>query len=104
VGAGRPPAAGWDVGRVAEDSPPTEGRRARMLKAARARGIPLPTILATVAVVVVVYLLANLVYRLRDVILLIVVAGFIALLLNPPGGAPPAPGTPPPPGAPAPLP
>jgi predicted PurR-regulated permease PerM len=54
-----------------------------MLKAARARGIPLPTILVTVAVVVVVYLLANLVYRLRDVILLIVVAGFVALLLNP---------------------
>jgi predicted PurR-regulated permease PerM len=54
-----------------------------MLKAARARGIPLPTILATVAVVLVVYLLANLVYRLRDVILLIVVAGFVALLLNP---------------------
>jgi predicted PurR-regulated permease PerM len=54
-----------------------------MLKAARARGIPLPTILATVAVVLVAYLLANLVYRLRDVILLIVVAGFVALLLNP---------------------
>jgi predicted PurR-regulated permease PerM len=70
-------------GRVAEDSPPTGGRRARMWSAARARGIPLPTILVTVAVVVVVYVLANLVYRLRDVILLIVVAGFVALILNP---------------------
>jgi hypothetical protein len=54
-----------------------------MWDAARARGIPLPTILATVGVVVVGYLLANLVYRLRDVLLLIVVAGFVALLLNP---------------------
>jgi len=54
-----------------------------MWNAARARGIPLPTILVTVAVVVVVYVLANLVYRLRDVILLIVVAGFVALILNP---------------------
>jgi predicted PurR-regulated permease PerM len=54
-----------------------------MWSAARARGIPLPTILVTVAVVVVVYVLANLVYRLRDVILLIVVAGFVALILNP---------------------
>jgi predicted PurR-regulated permease PerM len=52
-------------------------------KAARARGIPLPTILVTVGVVLVVYLAANLVFRLRDVILLIVVAGFVALLLNP---------------------
>jgi predicted PurR-regulated permease PerM len=59
------------------------GRRARMWSAARARGIPLPTILATVAVVAVAYVAANLVFRLRDVILLIVVAGFIALLLNP---------------------
>jgi predicted PurR-regulated permease PerM len=54
-----------------------------MWKAARARGIPLPTILVTVAVVVVVFLLGNLIFRLRDVVLLIVVAGFIALLLNP---------------------
>ncbi len=54
-----------------------------MWNAARARGIPLPTILVTVAVVVVVYVLANLVYRLRDVILLIVVAGFVTVILNP---------------------
>ena len=41
------------------------------------------TILVTVAVVAVAYLLGKLVYRLRDVILLIVVAGFVALILNP---------------------
>ncbi len=45
--------------------------------------VPLRAILATVAVVVVVYLAGKIVDRLRDVILLLVVAGFIALLLNP---------------------
>jgi predicted PurR-regulated permease PerM len=70
-------------GRVADDSPPPESRRARLFRVAAARGIPLGTILVTVAVVAGTYLLGKLVYRLRDVILLIVVAGFIALLLNP---------------------
>jgi predicted PurR-regulated permease PerM len=54
-----------------------------MWNAARAWGIPLPTILVTVLVVGVAYLAANLVYRLRDILLLIVVAGFVALILNP---------------------
>jgi predicted PurR-regulated permease PerM len=70
-------------GRVADDSPAPDTRRARLMKAAAARGIPLGTILVTVAVVAATYLLARLVYRLRDVILLIIVAGFIALILNP---------------------
>ncbi len=47
------------------------------------RGVPLRAILATVAVVVAVYLAGKLFYRLRDVFLLVTVAGFIALLLNP---------------------
>ena len=69
-----------------EASPPdgTEPtRRARVRRAAAARGVPLPTILATVAVLAVTYLAAKLAYRLRDVLLLMVVAGFIALILNP---------------------
>jgi predicted PurR-regulated permease PerM len=74
---------GCHDGRVAEDPPTIEGRRARVLRAARARGVPLPTILVTVGVVVAVYLLGNLIFRLRDIVLLIVVAGFVALLLNP---------------------
>jgi len=37
----------------------------------------------TVAVLALTYLAAKLAYRLRDVLLLIVVAGFIALILNP---------------------
>jgi predicted PurR-regulated permease PerM len=52
-------------------------------QAAEARKIPLRAILATVGVVVLVYLGAELIDRLRAVILLLVVAGFIALLLNP---------------------
>ena len=44
---------------------------------------PLATILVTVAVVALTYLAGKLAYRLRDVILMIVVAGFLALILNP---------------------
>jgi predicted PurR-regulated permease PerM len=62
---------------------PASTRRARLLSAAAARGIPLPAILVTVAVVAITYLAGRLIYRLRDVILLMLVAGFIALILNP---------------------
>jgi predicted PurR-regulated permease PerM len=59
------------------------GRRARLWSAAAARGIPLPTILVTVAVVVLTYLAGKVAYRLRDIILMIVVAGFFTVILNP---------------------
>jgi predicted PurR-regulated permease PerM len=68
---------------MANDLPPPDTRRARLWRAAQVRGIPLRTILVTVAVVAVTFGLAKLLYRLRDVVLLIVVAGFIALILNP---------------------
>jgi predicted PurR-regulated permease PerM len=58
-------------------------RRAALWSAAEARGVPLPAILTTIIAVILFYLAAMLVYRLREVILLIAVAGFIALLLNP---------------------
>ena len=45
--------------------------------------MPLRTILVVAAVAVVVYLLGKIVYRLRDVLLLILVAAFISVLLNP---------------------
>jgi predicted PurR-regulated permease PerM len=70
-------------GRVHGELPPPDTRRARLWIAAQSRGIPLRAILATVAVVAVVYLGAKLIYRLRDVILLMVVAGFVAVILNP---------------------
>jgi len=45
--------------------------------------VPLRAILVTVAVVILAYLAGKIIDRLRDVILLLVVAGFVALLLNP---------------------
>ncbi len=45
--------------------------------------MPLRAILVTVAVVILAYMAGKIIYRLRDVILLLVVAGFVALLLNP---------------------
>jgi hypothetical protein len=58
-------------------------RRARLRKAAARRGIPLAAIITAVAVVALTYLAGKLLYRLRDVILLMVVAGFVSLILNP---------------------
>ena len=60
-----------------------ESRRDRLWDSAAARGVPLLAILATVGVVVVVFLAGKLIYKLREIVLLMVVAGFIALLLNP---------------------
>src|SRR6266568_4299283 len=60
-----------------------ETRRAALWSAAEARGVPLRAILATIVAVIVFYLAGKVIYRLRDVILIIIVAGFIALLLNP---------------------
>jgi predicted PurR-regulated permease PerM len=59
------------------------GRFARLLKAAERRHVPLLTILTTVAVVAATYLAGLLIYRIRTILLLILVAGFVALLLNP---------------------
>jgi predicted PurR-regulated permease PerM len=59
------------------------GRRARLRRQISWGPVPLGTILATVGVVVVVYLLGKVLYRLGGVVLIMVVGGFIALLLNP---------------------
>jgi predicted PurR-regulated permease PerM len=68
---------------MSDAAPPPDTRRTRLWAAAESRGIPLRTILVTVGVAAAVYFAAKLVYRLRDVLLLMVVAGFIALILNP---------------------
>jgi predicted PurR-regulated permease PerM len=68
---------------VKEQPPPPVGRLARLWRAAELRNVPLRTIVVTVAVVAATYLAAKLVYRIRDILLLIVAAGFVALLLNP---------------------
>ena len=66
-----------------EEPPPPRSRFERLLRDAERRHVPLLTILVTVGVVVAVYLAGKLLYRIKDIVLLIVVAGFIALLLNP---------------------
>jgi len=68
---------------VTDEPPRPEGRLARLWKAADVRHVPLRTILVTVAVVAVAYLAGKLIYRLRDIVLLVLVGGFVALLLNP---------------------
>ena len=64
-------------------TPGPSSRQARLWAAAAARGIPLPAILTTCGVVVAIYLAGKLAYRMRDVLLMILVAGFVAVILNP---------------------
>jgi predicted PurR-regulated permease PerM len=45
--------------------------------------VPLRTILVAILAVAFFYLAGKLIYRLRDVLLIILVAGFIAVILNP---------------------
>jgi len=68
---------------VTDKQPPPDTRLGRLWRASESRGIPLRTILVTALVLVLVYLAGKLIYRLRDVILLVLVAGFVALILNP---------------------
>jgi len=68
---------------MADESAPPRTRRDRLWAAAAERHIPLRAILTTVAVVVLVYLAGKLAYRLRNVILIMLMASFLALLLNP---------------------
>ena len=58
-------------------------RRSRLYARAHVNGVPLKSILTTVFVVVVVYFSFQVLYRLRAVLLLMLVGAFIALLLNP---------------------
>ena len=67
----------------ADEAPAPESRLARLLKAADRRRVPLLTIVTTVAIVAATYLAGKLIYRLRDIVLLILVAGFVSVLLNP---------------------
>jgi predicted PurR-regulated permease PerM len=71
------------IGGVGERVPQNNSRRTRLWAAARSTGIPVGTILASVAAVAAAYLAGKLIYRLRDLVLLFFVAGFVALILNP---------------------
>ncbi|MGD0065881.1 MAG: AI-2E family transporter [Streptosporangiaceae bacterium] len=59
------------------------GRLASLWLSAERRHVPLRTILTTVAVVAATYLLGQLIYRIRDIVLMLLVSGFVAVLLNP---------------------
>ncbi len=77
--------AGPPEGKSAQltSSPPLKTRRERLVEAATARHIPLQAIVATIGLVALAYLTGKLLYIFRDSILLLVVAGFVALVLNP---------------------
>jgi predicted PurR-regulated permease PerM len=66
-----------------ESQGPAGARISRLWRAADRSGVPLRTIVVAVLVVAFFYLAGKLIYRLRDVVLLVLVAGFIALILNP---------------------
>jgi predicted PurR-regulated permease PerM len=55
----------------------------RLWTAAEVRKVPLRTIIAAILAVTVFFLAGKVIYRLKDVLLLLVVAGFLALILNP---------------------
>ena len=59
------------------------GRLARLFEAADRRHVPLRTILVTAGVVVAIYMAAKLMYLLRNIVVLMLVAGFVAILLAP---------------------
>ena len=58
-------------------------RRARIFESAEANHVPLRTILVIVALLATVFVAAELFYRMRDLVILMLVGGFIALVLNP---------------------
>jgi len=58
-------------------------RFGRLWSAAEVRRIPLRTIIVAILAVAFFFLAGKLIYRLRDVLLLLLVAGFLALILNP---------------------
>lgn len=73
--------AGEGPGTAHEGS--TRNRRDRLRRSVSWGPVPLGTILVTVAIVVAVYLLGKVLYRLGDILLIMVVGGFVALVLNP---------------------
>jgi predicted PurR-regulated permease PerM len=66
-----------------ETPPPLNSRRDRIRKSAGANHVPLRAILVAVTIVSGAFLVGKLLYRLRDVLILMAVGGFIALVLNP---------------------
>ena len=72
-----------ETGEPGAEKPRPSSRHERLRSAAAERGIPLGTILTTCGIVVAIYLAGKLAYRMRDILLMILVAGFVAVILNP---------------------
>jgi len=66
-----------------EERGPAGFRLGRLWDAAEIRKVPLRTIIVGILAIAFFYLAGKLIYRLRDVVLLLLVAGFMALILNP---------------------
>lgn len=69
--------------RLPDDGEPVGSLRSRILERADATNVPLRTIFVTVGTVAAVYFTAMLLYRLRYLLMLMLVGGFVALILNP---------------------
>jgi predicted PurR-regulated permease PerM len=69
--------------RAERSSGPLGYRFGRLWNAADVRRVPLRTIIVAILAVAAFYLAGKVIYRLKDVLLLLVVAGFLALILNP---------------------
>jgi|SRR5665213_690679 len=67
------------------DSAPVspETRRSRLIERANVNNVPLNTILVTIFLVVAVFFTGKLLFRLRYLMLLLLMGGFVALILNP---------------------
>lgn len=72
-----------DPGRDDDADTATESRTTLLMQRAARHDVPLATILTTVGVIVTVFFAGKLLYRLRDLMMLLLVGGFIALILNP---------------------
>ena len=66
-----------------QDRPPGGTRWTLLRGAAETRGIPLWTIVTIVGLAAMIYVGGKVLYRLRDILILLAVSGFIALILNP---------------------
>ena len=66
-----------------EDEDVPETRRRKLLRTADLNSVPVLSILFAIFAVVAVYISGQVIYHLRDILLLALVGGFIALILNP---------------------
>src|ERR1700722_13654704 len=74
---------GGGVGAGAPQGPSGGPRWTLLRGAAESRGIPLWTIVTIIALAAAIYVGGKVLYRLRDIVILLAMSGFIALILNP---------------------